>query len=48
MKTYYLQQIWLINYPQIFDFYADIFKETIDNELLKAIWEMPREPESEF
>ena len=36
MKIYYLQQIWLTNYPQIFDFYADIAGPK--DEVLRTIW----------
>lgn len=46
MKIYYLQQIWLTNYPQIFDFYADIAGP--EDEVLSTIWEMPKEPDSEI
>ena len=51
MKIYYLQQIWLTNYPQIFDFYADIAgssDEELRLKVLRLIWEMPNQPESEI
>ena len=41
-----MQQIWLQNYPRIFDFFVEKF-DNLDQDLLDTIWKMPEPPQSE-
>ena len=51
-----LQQLWLQNYPRIFQFYVENFieaklEQSLPDEIVKVLlselWEMPKSPKSE-
>ena len=46
MNKYFMQQIWLQNYPRIFDFFVEKF-EDLEEALFEIIWKMPEPPQSE-
>ena len=46
MNKYFMQQVWLQNYPRILDFFVEKF-DNISDDLLKVIWEQPKAIKSE-